>query len=93
MTDYRAPLDDIRFALRQVADLGGLAELDDFAHADPDLVDGLLDEAARFIEQVVAPTNRDGDTVGSQRNGDGTVSAAPGAIIGELRPGGEGTDV
>ncbi len=78
MTDYRAPLDDIRFALRQVADLGGLAELDDFAHADPDLVDGLLDEAARFIEQVVAPTNRDGDTVGSQRNGDGTVSAAPG---------------
>jgi len=78
MTDYRAPLDDIRFALRHVADLDGLAELESFAHADPDLVDGLLDEAARFYEEVVAPTNRDGDTVGSQRNDDGSVSAAPG---------------
>ena len=41
-------------------------------------MDGLLDEAARFFEQVVAPTNRDGDTVGSQRNDDGSVTAAPG---------------
>ncbi len=80
MTDYRAPLDDIRFALRQVADLDGLAELDAFSHSDPELVDGLLDEAARFFEQVVAPTNRDGDTIGSQRNDDGSITAAPGFV-------------
>ncbi len=79
MTEFRAPLDDIRFALRCVADLDGLASLATFAHADPDLCDSLLDEAARFIEEVVAPTNRDGDTVGSQRNADGSVTAAPGA--------------
>ncbi len=78
MTDYRAPLADIRFTLDHIAGLPALAELDAFAHTDPELVDGLLDEAARFFEQVVAPTNRDGDTVGSQRNDDGSVTAAPG---------------
>ena len=78
MTEYNAPLDEIRFTLRHVADLDALGRLEGFEHTDPDLVDGLLDEAARFFEQVVAPTNRDGDTVGSQRNDDGSVTAAPG---------------
>ena len=78
MTEYKAPLDEIRFTLRHVADLDALARLEGFEHADPDLVDGLLDESARFFEQVVAPTNRDGDLVGSQRNADGSVTAAPG---------------
>ena len=35
----------------------------------------LLDEAARFFAEVVAPTNRDGDTIGSILNDDGTVTA------------------
>ncbi len=78
MTEYKAPLDEIRFTLRQVADLDALARLEGFEHTDPELVDGLLDEAARFFEQVVAPTNRDGDTIGSKRNDDGSVTAAPG---------------
>jgi len=78
MSDFRSPLADITFALRHVADLDGLAALDAFRHAEPDLVDGLLEEAARFFDEVVAPTNRDGDTVGSQRNPDGSVTAAPG---------------
>ena len=78
MTDYRTPLADIRFTLRNIVDFDGLAGLEGFEHAEPDLVDGLLEEAARFFEQVVAPTNRDGDTVGSQRNDDGSVTAAPG---------------
>ncbi len=78
MTDYRTPLADIRFTLRNVVDFDALTGLEGFAHADPDLVDGLLNEAARFFEQVVAPTNRDGDTVGSRRNDDGSVTAAPG---------------
>ncbi len=78
MTQYRAPLDEIRFTLRRVANLDALCSLEGFVHAEPDLVDGLLQEAARFFEQVVAPTNRDGDTIGSKRNHDGSVTAAPG---------------
>jgi len=78
VTDFKTPLSDIRFTLRNVVDFDSLAAMDGYEHAEPDMVDGLLDEAARFFEQVVAPTNRDGDTVGSQRNDDGSVTAAPG---------------
>ncbi|MFQ5557158.1 MAG: acyl-CoA dehydrogenase [Acidimicrobiales bacterium] len=78
MSDFRAPLDDIRFTLRRIADLDGLARLPRFEHADPDLIDGLLDEAARFAEQVIAPLDEAGDTVGARRNDDGTVTTAPG---------------
>lgn len=78
MTDYRAPLDDIGFTLRHVVDSAALAELDGCADIDDDLVDGLLAEAARFIEQIVAPTNRDGDQVGARHNPDGSVTTAPG---------------
>ena len=66
MAEYRAPLDDIRFVLRHLVDLGGLSALPGYDHADPDTVDGLVEEAARFMEQVVAPTNRTGDLEGSQ---------------------------
>ena len=78
MTQYKAPLDEIRFTLFQVANLEALGNLEGFQQTDPDLVDGLLAEAARFFEQVVAPTNRDGDIVGSRRNADGSVTSAPG---------------
>jgi len=36
---------------------------------------GALDEAARFFSEVVGPTNRDGDLIGSVQNEDGSVSA------------------
>jgi hypothetical protein len=38
----------------------------DFAHADLETVVGLLEEAGRFAEEVVAPTNRDGDREGAR---------------------------
>jgi len=74
MTAYRAPLRDIRFVLEHIAGLADLARLDAFAHADPDMVTGVLDEAARFCEEVVAPSNRDGDTEGSNLVDGGVVT-------------------
>ncbi len=71
---YRPPLRDIKFVLEHVADLPSLVQLPDFGHVDLDTVDGLLDEAGRFMAEVVAPTNRVGDTQGSVRNDDGSVS-------------------
>ena len=78
MTDFRSPLDDIRFALRHVADVDSISAYEAYAHADTDMIDGLLDEAGRFFDEVVAPTNRDGDTAGTQWNADGSVTTAPG---------------
>ena len=74
MSDFRSPIADISFSLRHVADLDALAKLDGYEHADPELIDGLLEEAGRFFDEVVAPTNRDGDTVGTKLHDDGSIT-------------------
>ncbi len=74
MSEYRPPLRDIDFVLDHIVDVAALAELPDFAHVDPELVGGLLDEAGRFMSEVVAPTNRIGDTEGAVRHDDGSVT-------------------
>ncbi len=66
MDGYRAPLDDIRFTLDHVVPLGSLTALPTFAHADTATLGALLDEAGRFAEEVIAPTNRDGDREGAR---------------------------
>ncbi len=66
MADYTAPVGDMKFVLEHVADLPRITDLPGFEHATPDMVDGILFEAARFFEEVVAPLNRVGDTQGSK---------------------------
>ena len=65
MSDYHAPLKDIAFVLDHVVPLADVNSLEAFAHADRELVDGLLAEAGRFCEDLVAPSNRDADQQGS----------------------------
>ena len=62
---YTPPLRDIRFAMEHIADLDGITATELFAHAEADTIFSVLDEVGRFIADVVAPTNRDGDTVGA----------------------------
>ncbi len=65
MTDYKAPLKDIQFCLYDLLDYGshceGLAGAED---ASPDTVDAILNEAAKFCENVIAPLNAVGDSEG-----------------------------
>ncbi len=75
MTDYRAPVDDMRFVLEHIAGLPALAELPDFEHADVETVMALIEESARFFEDVVVPLNRVGDQDGARVEGDGVVTA------------------
>ncbi|MDO5504669.1 MAG: acyl-CoA dehydrogenase C-terminal domain-containing protein [Pseudoxanthomonas suwonensis] len=64
MASYRAPLNDIRFVLFDLLKADTVfAELG-FEDASRDLVDAVLEEAARFNETVLAPLNRVGDEVG-----------------------------
>ena len=44
---YTAPLADMRFALREVAGLSGVAALPGYEHATDDTIDAVLEEAAR----------------------------------------------
>jgi alkylation response protein AidB-like acyl-CoA dehydrogenase len=77
MTDYTAPLRDMRFVLTELAGLDRIAALPGCGGVTPDLVDAILEEAARFAAEVLSPLNKPGDTAGAVLEG-GTVRTAPG---------------
>ncbi len=77
MSDYRAPVKDMRFVMDEIAGFNELAQLPAFAEATPDLADAILDEAAKFAGEVIAPLNRIGDQQGCQLGADG-VRTPPG---------------
>jgi acyl-CoA dehydrogenase len=74
---YRPPVNEMLFMMRHV---GGLDRaIGDGIHGDLslDLVHDVLQEAARFSEEVLAPINRTGDRHGVELR-DGIVTTAPG---------------
>lgn len=68
MSDYNAPVKDMRFIFEELCDLEGLSALPAFGDVTPDLVDHILNESARFTGEVVAPLNQTGDTQTSTLN-------------------------
>tara|TARA_Y100001970_G_scaffold402_1_gene480 strand:- start:3806 stop:5599 length:1794 start_codon:yes stop_codon:yes gene_type:complete len=78
MSEYSPPLDDMKFALREVVDVESLSELPAFNEVGLEALDSLLDEASRFFNEVISPTNRTGDLEGSLLNNDGSVSTPTG---------------
>ena len=64
MTSYHAPVNDMGFVLRQLVGLDRLAALPGFDMVDDDLVEAVLDQAAKLTGDVLAPLNRDGDIHG-----------------------------
>lgn len=66
MADYRAPLEDIRFALETTAGLKDWSSYPGFEEAGEDLALAVLDEAGKLANEVVGPTNRDGDLIGAK---------------------------
>ncbi|HEX3808705.1 MAG TPA: acyl-CoA dehydrogenase [Rhizomicrobium sp.] len=74
---YRPPVDEMRFALRAIADFDALQQLAAFADANNEIVDSVLDEAARFARDVLAPVNRAGDEHPAELKGH-DVKTSPG---------------
>ncbi|HSJ72642.1 MAG TPA: acyl-CoA dehydrogenase [Acidimicrobiia bacterium] len=72
MADYAPPIRDIAFTLDTISDIGTIASFPDYPHVETDMIDGVLEEAARFFAEVFAPTNEVGDRQGS-RLVDGSV--------------------
>ena len=74
---YRAPVQDLMFAIRDLAGLDEVATLPGFEDAGCETAQAVLDEAARFNEEVVAPLNWEGDKFPSSFH-DGHVTTTPG---------------
>ncbi|HMW64308.1 MAG TPA: acyl-CoA dehydrogenase [Accumulibacter sp.] len=65
MSEYYAPLRDMQFVLKELAGLDAVAQLPGCEEATPDLVDAVLEEAARFALEVLSPLNYPGDQEGA----------------------------
>lgn len=74
MSDYTPPVDDIRYVMNEVADLGDLLATERFSHVDAETMHDVVSEVGRFMADVVAPTNVDGDRIGAQWHDDGSVT-------------------
>lgn len=61
MSDYRAPLEEITFALETVGGLKEWVSLPGYEEAGEDLVAAVLEEAGKLASEVIAPTNKIGD--------------------------------
>jgi len=61
---YKAPLEDFKFLYHEFLDLEDCRALPSMAEATPDVIDAVLEEAARISEQVLLPLNEVGDREG-----------------------------
>jgi hypothetical protein len=64
MPDYKAPLRDMRFLIDNVFDFPAHYAKLGADDASPDMVSAILEEGAKFCEQVLSPLNRSGDEEG-----------------------------
>ncbi len=74
---YRAPVKDMLFDIRHLADIDQIAKIPGFEDAGFETAQAVLEECARFNEQVVAPLNWEGDRNPSSWK-DGVVTTTPG---------------
>ncbi|NWN81836.1 MAG: acyl-CoA dehydrogenase [Halomonas sp.] len=79
MIPFAAPVRDFRFVLEELLDHGSLS-LPGFEEASPDLVEAVLEEAAKLAGEVWAPLNASGDQQGCTRRDDGGVDVPEGFV-------------
>ena len=73
---YRAPLSDIRFVLEDLLDTSALSGMPGLEDYSSELATAVLEEAARFAEDVLDPLNQTGDREGARWTPDGVVMPA-----------------
>ena len=77
MSTYSAPLNDMQFAINELAHLDEVTALPGHGEVNRELVASILDEAAKFAQEVLDPLNRSGDRQGAAF-ADGEVRAPDG---------------
>lgn len=78
MPDYKAPLRDIQFVINEVLESEKLHQtLPGYEEATEDLMDAIVEEGAKFAENVLSPLNQSGDEEGCHWD-DGVVTTPAG---------------
>ena len=78
MPSYKAPVQDTLFLLNDVFHYQNYGNLPGFADATIDVVEAVLEEAAKISEEVLQPINHSGDLEGCTRNADASVTTPKG---------------
>lgn len=77
MPTYKAPTRDLQFVLHDVLRVDDVyASLPEFEEVSPDLIDAILEQGAKFCEDVLAPLNESGDEEGCQWTPEGVKTPA-----------------
>ncbi len=74
MPDYHAPLRDMRFVMNEVLNVEQAFTDLGYEDCGSDTIDAVLDEAAKFCENVLSPLNQSGDREGCQWREDGVTT-------------------
>ncbi|WP_058023376.1 acyl-CoA dehydrogenase C-terminal domain-containing protein [Pseudohongiella spirulinae] len=70
MSDYKAPVRDMKFVLNEVFNVEQLlASMPGTAEVNAELINSVLEEAGKVAEGLLAPLNRQGDEIGCQFDG------------------------
>ncbi len=77
MSTYSAPVDDMRFVVKELIGLEELSRLPGCEEVTADLVDAVIEEAGKFAAGVLDPLNQPGDQHGAVLK-DHVVTPAPG---------------
>ena len=107
MSEFKAPLKDIRFVRNEILDFPTLwANLPGCEEASPEIIDAILDELGKFCENELAPLNAIGDEQGCKLS-DGQVTTPAGfkeayqlfvdsgwpTLVGDAEMGGQGLPI
>lgn len=74
---YRAQVEDIRFVFDHVAAFGQLRDTERYAETSEDLTDAVLEGMGKLCEEVIYPTQRNGDLTPAVLE-NGVVRSSPG---------------
>jgi alkylation response protein AidB-like acyl-CoA dehydrogenase len=75
---YKAPVRDLTFILNEVLEIDRYTNQPGFTDVSSDLVQQILEEGAKFAEEVIAPINHSGDKEGCHWSEGGVVTGPKG---------------